>query len=476
LAALAAKAQAAFNAGESKQAIELYGQASAAARRDSREDLAFQFGFTRASIEIKMQSWDAAAADLIALAERFPKNSKAAQAHLLAAYALGKVCDDQPTDDHRDAYASALAEHRARFTGDPTVPAATWMLAELEERRGRSETALDLYLLVPQDHKRGPAAQLAVARNFEKILDQKRDRSEPTTGWEDQAVTALRKMLPISRDAGPLLDAQQSEVAVRLARILLRKTSPQFETADRLLARVAASMAPRDEGTAESEPTDAASQRTQLRSLARQLQVISLAGQGKFQPARKLLGQLSVSDPTELLRVLDGLAPLKVDTQQDPFRELGMLQLEAALKLDEHRVKLSKGDQRRLDECLARGYFAIGQPQRGFEIYDSLLQKSPRNRELLLEYAGLLGRCGGSECLAQAVSVWRRLDGLYEPGSRDWFPMRYALCKALLDAGQQAEAKKLLQVTRLVFPKPEDERLQKRFAELEAEATAARSK
>jgi TolA-binding protein len=476
LAELVTKAQSAFNSGESAQAIELYGQAGSMARREGRPDLAFQFGFTRASIEIKMQNWDAAAADLIELTDRFPKNPKAAQAHLLATYALGKACDSGQTDDRRNAYARALAEHRARFTDDSTVPEATWMLAELEDRRGQSETALELYLLVPFDHKRGPAAQLAVARSFEMILDQKREQGEPFAIWEDRAVAALRKMLPAVREGETALNAQLAEVALRLARILLRKSPPQFEPADRLLARVLTSLSPRDSGTASPESEDAEAHRSDLRAMARQLQVISLAGQGQFQAARKLLGQLSATGPVELLRILDGLASMQSDKQRDPFRELGELQLEAALKLDEHRAELSKPNQRRLDECLARGYFASGQPQRGFEIYDALVQKSPRDRDLLLAYAGLLARCGSSACLTQAVSVWRKLEGLHEPGSRDWFPVRYELCQALLAAGQAAEARKLLQVTRLVFPTPEDQMLQKRFADLEVEASAAKSK
>jgi hypothetical protein len=470
LAELAAKAQAAFNAGESAQAIELYGQAASAARRDGRAELAFQFGFTRGSIEIKLKSWDAAAADLIELAEEFPKNAKAGQAHLLAAYALGKAFDDQPTAARRDEYARALVEHRDKFTDDPTCSEATWMLAELEERTGHSEAALALYLLIPSAHKRGAAAQLAVARSFEKILDRLRERGESTARWEDQAVASLQKILPAGREGGQPLDALQCEVAVRLARILLRKNPPPFDRADRLLAWVASSLAPRNAGGANSASPVAEANRSNLRAAARQLQVISLAGQGKFQPARKLLQQLSAAGPGELLRILDGLAPLQSDERRDPFRELGELQLEAALKLDEHRAELSKADQRRLDECLARGYFAAGQSQRGFEIYDKLLQKLPRDRELLLAYAGLLAECGSSECRNQAVSVWRKLEALHEPGSRDWFPVRYELCKALLAANQPAEARKLLQVTRLVFPKPDDEALQKRFADLESES------
>jgi TolA-binding protein len=475
LATFAARAQTAFNAGESAHAVELYGQASAAARRDSRPDLAFQFGFTRASIEIKMQDWDSAAADLIGLAETFPENPKAAQAHLLAAYALGKSYDAQPSEDRREEYARVLVEHRTRYADDPTVSEATWMLAEMEERRGRSEDALELYLLVPPDHKRGADAQLAVARSFETILDRTREKGEPTANWEERAVVALRKMLPAAREAGQVLDDQHSEVALRLARILLKKIPQQFDLADRLLTRVAASLVSSDAGAAGAESSDADAHRTRLRAMLRQLQLLSFAGQGKYQQARKLLQQLSANGPAEILQILAGLAPLQSDRQGDPFRDLGELQLEAALKLDKHREELSKADRQRLDECLARGYFATGQPQRGFEIYENLLQKSPRDRELLLAYAGLLARCGGRACLTQAVSVWRKLEGLYEPGSQAWFPVRYELCKALLAAGQAAEARKLLQVTRLVFPKPDDETLQKRFAELEAEAAEGKS-
>ena len=52
--------------------------------------MAFQFAFTRGSIEIKSRNWADAAADLARLAQEFPKHPKAAQSHLLAAYALGK--------------------------------------------------------------------------------------------------------------------------------------------------------------------------------------------------------------------------------------------------------------------------------------------------------------------------------------------------------------------------------------------------
>ncbi|MBI3863792.1 MAG: hypothetical protein HY290_18035 [Planctomycetia bacterium] len=475
LAALTGQAQAAFSAGDAAKALDLYGQAAAEARREGRSDLAFQFGYTRASIEVKSQSWDAAAADLLELVEAFPQNSKAPQAHLLAAYARGKMYDAKPTPEGLTAYAEILDAHRTRFLADSTFAEATWMLAELEERRGRSAEALELYRLIPRDHKRAAAAQLAVARMFEVIFDQRRERDEPQGTWDDQAIGSLQKMLPAARQ-GMTLDLQQAELAIRLARILLRRKPPQFEPADGWLASVASNLSPRETAADPAAPDEADAVRMELRAAARQLQVISLAGQGKFQPARKLLGQLSATSPAELLRILDGLAPLQSDEQGDPFRDLGELQLETALKLDRHRDELSKRDQRRLDECLARGYFAAGKPKQGMEIYDRLLEEFPRDKGLPLAYAGLLTRCRSAACRNRAVAVWRGIESRHEAGSREWYPVRYELCRALLAADQSAEARKLLQVTRLVFPKPENEALQAKFAELEAAATASPGK
>jgi len=74
LAALAGRAQAAFNGGRLEEAVELYGQAAAKAHREARPEQAFNFGFTRASIEIKAQNWAGAAADLLELAAEFPEH------------------------------------------------------------------------------------------------------------------------------------------------------------------------------------------------------------------------------------------------------------------------------------------------------------------------------------------------------------------------------------------------------------------
>ena len=476
LAGLVARAQTAFHAGLSQEAVELYGEAAAQAHADGRPELAFQFGFTRASIEIKSQSWVEAAADLLELAEQFPNNPKAAQAHLLAAFALGKSYDEKPSRARREEYARILEAHRKKFDGDPTAPEATWMLAELDERRGQFTEALELFKSIPPDHKRGAAAQVAVARTYERILDRLREVKQPAGEWEDDAVKTLQKLLPASRDGAPAWEIHQAEVAVRLARILLRRHPPQFDSADRLLVRAGKLLVSPLTAPPDAPPAGAAAHSNELRAIARQLQVVSLAGQGRFQEARTLLQQLSGTDPSELLRILDGIAPLQSDERRDPFHDLGELQLEAALKLNEHRSKLATTDQRRLDECLARAYLATGQSRQGLQIYETLVQQNPRDKGLLATYAELLVKCGSKDCLNEAVAAWRKLESLQVPGSPEWFPVRYELCRSLLLAKQTSEADKLLKMTRLLYPKPESEAWQRKFADLEAKCEAAKPK
>ena len=479
LAGLVSRAQTAFNAGKSDEAVQLYGEAAAKAHRDGRDELTFQFGFTRASIEIKSQSWVDAAADLLELAEQFPKNPKAAQAHLLAAFALGKSYDEKPSRTRREEYARVLEEHRKNFDGDETVPEAAWMRADLDERRGQYTKALELFKTIPKEHKRGAVAQVAVARIYERILDRLRELKQPVDDWQDDAVKTLRKMLPAVREGANRWDINQAEVAVRLARILLKKHPPQFDSADRLLVRAEQSLTARTSAPPDTPPASLAAdaaRNSELRATARQLQVVSLAGQERFQEARTRLQQLSGTDPAELLRILDGIAPLASDERRDPFHDLGALQLEAALQLNEHRAKLSVADQRRLDECLANAYFATGEIRKGRKIFETLVRQNPRDTSVLTSYAEMLVKCGSQECLTEAVEAWRKLDSLHQPGSQEWYPVRYELCRTLLMSKQSAEAAKLLKVTRLVYPKPESEAWQKKFADLEAQCEVDKPK
>lgn len=474
LAELARSARAQYRQGRLDEAIALFEQSMESADRNGKPDLACEFGFTRASIEVHLQRWQAAADDLLALVRRFPNSELVAEAHLLAAFALGKRLDAEPSGAHRAAYLGLLAEHRAKFTDPTTTGEATWMLAELDEGERNESEAVARYREIPFEHPRAGAALAAMARCYEKLIDRRRGRNEPTPELEREAVATLQRSLPSAADASLALNRHQAEAAMRLARIQLRRRPPDYAAADRWLLRVLASPVPSEpESQPPTSPIDSpAVPSPQVLTQALQLRIVSLAGQGKYVEARRQLERSAQGTPADTLRILEGLSPLTASDADDPLHDLGNLQLETALRLAENREALSAADQRRLDECLAQGYTAAGQSRRGIEIYESLLEKSPRDRKLLATLARLLGRSNDATTRQKAVDVWKKIESFSKPGSDDWLAARYEVCAGLAARGQQRDACKLLKVTRLLYPKLGGDDLRQKFAELEANCAA----
>ena len=471
-APLVRRAQAEFSQGRFAESIETYGQAAAAAETGGQPALAFTLGFQRASIQTQDNRWGDAAQSFGTLAAKFPDNPKAADARLLEAFALGKLYEEKPTRTRREQFTAALRTHRQKFAGTSSADEATWMLAQHEERRGQFTVALQLYRQIPSTHARGLAAQTQVARCYEQILQRLRELGQPSDEWESEAVTVLEEMLQGPSARTSPFDLHQSELAVRLARLLLQRRQPGFAAADHLLARVFAGFdaAP----VVESTPPDVRAEQQRLRAYATQLRVISLAGQGQAQQAGELLDQLSAAGPAELLRILDGLSKVVSTASETSRRNLGELQLRAAEQLSAHRSELTAPEQRHLDECLASAFVETGQSRRAIELYALLLKTSPRDKSLLNAYADVLERCGTMTCLKTALATWKTLESLSAAGSDEWLAARFHVCQVLFRTHDIAACRKLLKTTRLLYPKLGDEKLKARFVELEANCEAGK--
>ena len=207
--------------------------------------------------------------------------------------------------------------------------------------------------------------------------------------------------------------------------------------------------------------------RIKLQTQVAQWRVVSLAGQGRITAAREELQQLSAHNPRELLRVLEGLSPLTTLVPAKSRPDLGELQLAAAQKLLEQRDQLSPEDRRRLDECVARAYVLTGQNRRAFELYEKLLAASPRDVALLTTYAETLQTCSTRDCLQKAVTMWRKVAATQATGSIPWLTARLHECECLFELQEFAECKKLLSVTRLLYPKLGNDTLRDQFLKLE---------
>jgi len=445
-------------------AIETYGSAVAAARRSGMPELSMEFGYTLASIQVETGQYEPAAETLGQLVDAFPTSKVTAAASLLRAYCLGKLYESRGSDSTRQAYADALKAHRKDFAEDATAIEATWMLANLDERQHETARALQLYLTIPTDHLRGAQAQVALARCYERILAHERKLGRETEHWETEAITQLRRVVSDYRSHPERLTAEQAEVALRLARIHLKQLQPDYRSADQLLEEILAR--PPDESAGQDVVPQQSAIWASLVKRATQLRVISLAGQQRFDEASSFLAKMSKVSPDALLDVLGGLMKLPVRADHSTRRQLGELQLEAVEGLNRHRSKMSVEQTRQLDRCLAEAYAASKQSRRAIRVYNSLLNDSPRDKQLLRSVSELQVQCGTPECLKQAKANWRRLGSLEKQGSVAWLEARYQVAWCCMKLGQQDECRKLLKVTSLLYPGLGNPALRRKFVEL----------
>ena len=466
LAFLIRQAQTDYTQGRLDEALAAYGHAAAKAHQQGHEELAFEMGFGRGSILLNHRRWQEAADTFRDIANELSSQPKADEAHLLWAYCLGRLYDEQQSDERREAYRQALAEHRRRYARFPTAVEATWMLARLEEHRKQWRTALELYQAIPVDHNRHDEAVAAQARCYEEMLDALADEHAKRDEWVTGASTTLeayRQQLPAMTEP---LNQFQAEFLLRYSAIRLQAARPDYRQVDGDLVRITESWPIVEDRLAADATRERETWKVLLKKVA-QLRILSLAGQRRFLEARRFVDGLSQADPAEVLSVLDGLMQLTAAAGETTRHRLGQLQLEAALKLNARRKMLSAETRELLDRCLAQGYVANDQPQMAVAAYRRLLEQHPRDIELLTTIAELQIRCDMPEHYREAKQNWNTLAKLHPKGSVPWLNARYqtAYCAVMLK--ETAEAKKILGVTRLLYPDLGNADLKQKFTELE---------
>jgi tetratricopeptide (TPR) repeat protein len=410
--------------------------------------------------------------------EDYPKNDRAPSAQMMEAYCLGKLYEADPTEPRRLVYTDVLKDHIEQHPRHETLGDAYWMLGQLEEQRLQNTMALTYYQKIPADHRLGPKAQLAVARCYEKVIaflrDQaataEEDRKPAITAraleWEEAGARELSQLVEAYPKEPAPWNTGQADVALELARLQLTRTTPQYPRADSVLERILVS------GTQPS-PGELA-EWSRILKTSRQLRIVSLAGQGLSARAEELVKQLSESSTQDVLGVMDGL--MQVARKSDPAtrRKLGQLQLQTAMELNSRRQELDSAEQDRLDHCRAQAYLATHQPEEALRLYEQMLAGQPKSKPLHLRIAGLLGDADDPRCLRKAKTLWRTLEAQEKPGSETWLQRRYEVARCSWKLGETEEARKLLGVTKLLYPQLGNEELKSKFEQLEKAITGKR--
>ena len=85
------QARADFLAHRIDAALNGYARAEKLARTSGQTELAFDLGYTRASILLREKQYEVASAEFLRLSNEYSQNGKAAAAHLNSAYCLGRM-------------------------------------------------------------------------------------------------------------------------------------------------------------------------------------------------------------------------------------------------------------------------------------------------------------------------------------------------------------------------------------------------
>lgn len=463
---LVRQAQREYAEGRREAAAQTYAAAAATAQARGLADLACELSYTQASLLLELEQFEQAAQELQQVAERWTDSTRAAAAHLLAAYALGRRYERERRQTHREAYVAALQEHLVRYPNSPSAGDAHYMLGRLEEQRLQSSKALPHYLAVPVDHPRGAEASVAVARCCQVVITRLKQQGLVWQGVLEEARQALTDRLKGLPDDPTSWTTTQAEAVLGFARLLLLHDPPDYRAADeqlQTLQRVLAAHARDDQ--------------PQWKAVAQQvlpLRLLTLAGTGRSESARGLLGQLPADDPQRLWAVVKGLDQLAAGEPAGNIVELTELCVAAVARLEPLRNELAASERYEFDLARLRAYLATGRWDAALEVSRELFALWQKDVTRLQILAPLLERASTAPLLQLARQTWRRIEVLTPAGSEEWLAARAAVIELCVRLGEKQEATKLLQVTRLLYPEPPTAALRERFRTLERQLASSR--
>lgn len=436
-----------------------------------------------------------------------------AELELLAAYCLGRVYDQRPTSTSETEYRQALDRVISEFPKSDVAAEAVYSRGRLFERRQEWEAARENYQQVPGEHPRGWEARAAIARCLVAEIEQPlADR--PTVGAAAPAPDRIYAAILTLRDwvrQLPSVPAQwdpaAGEIALRYGQLLLRGDGEDQRSAAVWLERVRTggtqSPRPRPDGSvsigdarpgdsAPLEESSAAGEREhseiamaaarwqELRRRAIGPLIVARTLRGERGTALTLIQELATVTPRDLLRVLDDLAamdrPAAPESNAGPANSTGRpgtssrphsgttlsaalvseLRLTVAEALEkaeqEGRAKLSAGELRRVQVEQARGLCRTGATAKGLALYEQLWERAAKDSGIRRQLAADLAELDLPETRPIVSRWWKQLETSSKSGSPEWLEARLGQIAAEIALDQRDAARKLLAVTKLLYP------------------------
>jgi hypothetical protein len=173
-----------------------------------------------------------------------------------------------------------------------------------------------------------------------------------------------------------------------------------------------------------------------------------------------------------LLAVVKGLDQLTAHNPHSNSVELTELCVAAIDRLEPLREQLSAADRWEFDLARMRACLFSGRLERGLAAARELSTVNAKNLDRQRTLAAVLQRSSSPAAQQLARSCWRRIEAGTPEGSPEWFAARVEVIQLSLDLGDRDLADKLLRITRVLYPAPEDVAVRERLSALEQKLSA----
>ena len=444
-----------------------YDAAVKLALQESRGKLLIELGREAAAVDFRIRDYQHAENLLKTIWESSPLLPGMESIHLLWIYALGRDYISNPTQQKVTRYLEALQQHRQRYKDRTTSIEATWLLAELQFARMQVTRALDLYRKIPQTDSRYLAAQIRVVQCYQWILQRVRELGQPSLDWQNRAVEfALEKQN--SWKNREIQQPEQAELLLATSRVLLDARAQQPALLQRDMQRIL-NVSRTAIDKSRDDPETLRKWEKVFHS-ARALEGILLVSRGEVDQARKLFTSenSSLGTAEDRLFMARQLASLGGETPRvrQIVAELLLLLTDELKTGSDAYKRLSRQQAIEIRELRAEAFANSGQTTKAVALYEQLLQEAPENRNYLNRLSTLLEMCNNRKHWEKAYALWKGRVGKEKQGTEAWLEARYHLAKAGMNLDRLEEARKIVQVTLLLYPNIGSKDLQDRYRKL----------
>lgn len=444
VAILVADAEKLYREGKQKEAVRLYDRAAARAFSEGARGRAFELSRTAAAVLDAIGEPANAGGRLRRLAMAHPDHADAPQTYVDALVCLARVPPDE-----RDAatdYLAALDEFLKQWPTHAHADSVRWWRANALAACQDWEAAVSAQLAAePPAARRAQTLALLGVAGEARITEMKEQDLPP------EASKAL--VLRLTNRLKPIITGQQNRwpdrwtsaqrsAAVSLARVHLAYGRSGRDYPYRIIVAAV-------EG---DPPADAPWLETALPVL-----VAASVNARDFDRAVSACADLDPNANEPAASLADRLERWAMESEHGP--RIGEVLLALARRYEDAPQATWA------PRAVAVGNALRGAPQPGAT--EALAEHGPADKRLLGLQAAALGRSASEEDLNRAITLYKQLEAREPPSSRAWYAARLNRVELLLALGQRGTAKKLLDLTRTLHPRPAGDALAEQFDRLQ---------